>query len=69
VAVEIDLLLEVLDAVEVVEESQLGLLLTGLRRLPQAFDQRLWVDLLLNVDGDDRNSEILAVLLVFSLPD
>ena len=59
VAVELDELLE-LDAVEVVEERQLGLGLALARRVAQVLDDRLRADLLLDVDGDDRHLEVAA---------
>jgi hypothetical protein len=69
VAVEVDLLAEFLDAVEVVEERQLRLRLAFLGGVSQILDQRLRMDLLLDVDRDDRDLERLAVLLVLSLPN
>src|SRR4051812_32116914 len=44
VAVEVHLLVELVDAVEVTEQRQLGLRLTRLRRVAQVFDERLRMD-------------------------
>ena len=56
-------------AVEVRAEHVQLLFAPAGARLAQVLDDRLGADLLLDVDGDRRHDEILAVLLVLALPD
>src|SRR5574337_1183468 len=66
--VEIDLLLEVgRPAVEIGEE--VGLVVVRLFDARQRVDNRLGVDLLLDVDRYDWDGEVLAVLFVLPFPD
>ena len=68
VVVEVDILLKVYRAaVEVGKEVWLvvaGLLYTG-----QSVNKCLWMDLLLNVYGNDGNGKIFAVLFILAIPD
>ena len=70
VVVEIHLLVErrIVEAVEIVEQRQLGLLLSGLRRLAQVLDERLRMHLLLDVDRNDGHLERARILLVLPFP-
>ena len=68
VVVKVDLLREVSRAaVEVGEEARL--VATGLLGTRQRVDDRLRVNLLLDVDRHHGNGEVFAVLLVLALPD
>src|SRR5690349_9698708 len=66
--IKVDALLEIVDAVEVVEQRQLRLLLAYFRRVAQILDERLRVNLLLDIDGNDGYLEVARVLLVLALP-
>src|SRR5438067_548484 len=70
VVVEIHLLVErrIVEAVEIVEQRQLGLLLSGLRRVAQVLDERLRMHLLLDVDRNDGHLERARILLVLPFP-
>ena len=60
---------ELAEAVERLEQRQLGLVLAGLRGLAQVLDEHPRVDLLLDVDRRRVDHEVLAVVLVLALPD
>src|ERR1041385_1932419 len=66
--VEVYLLVEVRDPIEVCEQKLLWFWLPLLRLLPHVLDQRLWVDLLLDVDRHHEHCQVLLILLLLSLP-
>jgi hypothetical protein len=66
--VKVDELLE-LDAIEVAEQRELRLGLSGGCGLPEVLDDDARVHLLLDIDRDDRYLEIGGVLLVLPFPD
>ena len=66
--IEVDELLE-LNAVEVLEQCELGLGFASSGGLAQVLDDHPRLNLLLNVDRNYWDGEIRAVLLVLTLPD